>query len=655
MDDNITAISVTDIVNLPYGSAFFEGELHLTEFGMDKVVKVINIPPVWSSPAAVCASETSATLGGASPSGGVYSGTGVTDNGNGLDFTFDATATGAGMTTITYTLDDQSVNVQLEVTASPGASVAVVSNYNGQDISCAGASDGEVSVGVMGGTLPYTYLWSNGATSEIVSGLSAGTYSVTVTDGNACVGTSSITVTEPTAIALSTSSTAETSGMADGTASVQANGGTDPYTYLWTPGGQTTATATGLEAGTYQVLVTDANGCEMTASVEVEEIIVVTFISPPDYCLDAGLQTGLGGGSPLGGIYSGPGVVDNPYSFTYSFDPVVAGVGVHTITYEYEGQTATGTVEVFALPVVSFTAPGPFNVDDGEQTLTGGMPEGGEYSGPGVLGLIFNPAAAGVGVHTITYTYTDDNGCDASASDEITVEMMLPPDNECGGANDINALFGQEPNVPQVSTLYDNTGYNATPAPANGFECFVDASLQHTIWYTFEGDGNTYLIRTVQCNATDYIDSGDTQAAIYSGDCAALTPVACNDDEDEPNQVYNINIELETEAGTIYHMMIDGWNGVEGEFCIEVTNLTTSTVTNIEESNIKLFPNPTTGLLYLSNVDARFIEVYNNQGQLVFAKTQPGNSVDIAMIPAGLYFIKLHAGDEVYSAKIVKE
>ena len=422
LDDVVSFVSFIDDVSLPYGSAFFEGELYLTEFALDKVVKVTDITPVWNVPGPVCASETSAILGGASPTGGIYSGAGVMDNGNGQDFTFDATVTGAGM--VTYTLDGQSVNVQIAITTAPDISVIPTSNYNGQTISCAGASDGALSVIVSSGTMPYTYLWDNGATSSTISGLGAGNYSVTVTDANTCVTSSSITISTPSAISLSTSSTAATAGLMDGTASAEASGGTPPYTYLWMPGGQTTVTATGLSGGTYQVVVTDVNNCQVTASVEVDEI-------------------------------------------------------------------------------------------------------------------------------------------------------MLPADNECSGANDIHSLFGQAVNEPQVSSLYDNTGYTTTNDPTSGWEdCFVDASLQHTIWYTFMGDGSTYRIRTVQCDATNYITSGDTQAEIYSGsDCNSLTPVACNDDEDEPNQVFNFSIELQTDVDSTYFLMIDGWNGVEGEFCIEVTRL----------------------------------------------------------------------------------
>ena len=61
----------------------------------------------------------------------------------------------------------------------------------------------------------------------------------------------------------------------------------------------------------------------------------VTFTALPDLCEDAGIQAGLGGGSPSGGVYSGPGVTDDGNGTTYSFDPAAAGVGVHTLTYAY--------------------------------------------------------------------------------------------------------------------------------------------------------------------------------------------------------------------------------------------------------------------------------------------------------------------------------
>ncbi|GJM34406.1 MAG: hypothetical protein DHS20C18_34070 [Saprospiraceae bacterium] len=383
------------------------------------------------------------------------------------------------------------------------------------------------------------------------------------------------------------------------------------------------------------------------------------------YCEDAGIQAGLAGGSPASGVYSGPGVTDDGNGMTFSFDPAAAGVGSAIITYTYNTGTACGestattNITVAALPTVTFTAPGPFNADDEAVMLTQGMPAGGTYSGPGVTDSTFDPTTAGAGMHTITYSYTDANGCSASATGIITVEMMLPADNACAGANDISSLFGQGLNEPQTSGLFDNTGYNSSNDPSTGFECFDDGTLERTTWYTFTGDGNTYQIKTVECDATNYLTNGDTQIAIYSGDCTDLTAVACSEDEDFASEIYNANVELMTEAGVTYVVMIDGWTGAnysaEGEFCIEVTNLSPSAVTNIDDSEIEIYPNPTTGIFQLFNIEADRVEVFDNLGQSVFNQTKPGNSIDITHLPTGLYLMKISVGEELFSAKVVKE
>lgn len=119
------------------------------------------------------------------------------------------------------------------------------------NIGCFGGNDGSGSVSVSGGATPYIYSWIGGGTNATESGLTAGTYTVNVTDLYGCSASTSIIITQPLALSASM--------LNDSTVSV--SGGTAPYTYLWTPSGATTTTATGLSAGTYTVLVTDVNGC----------------------------------------------------------------------------------------------------------------------------------------------------------------------------------------------------------------------------------------------------------------------------------------------------------------------------------------------------------------------------------------------------------
>jgi hypothetical protein len=146
---------------------------------------------------------------------------------------------------------------------------------------------GTATVVVTGGTPSYTYLWSNGATTASITA-AAGSYSVTVTDAAGCIVTAGPgTITAPTAVTSTVSNTQESApGANDGSATVVAAGGTPPYTYLWSNGG-TSATITGIGAGTYTVTVTDANGCTTTGStsviVGIDDVVgAVTFGAYPN-------------------------------------------------------------------------------------------------------------------------------------------------------------------------------------------------------------------------------------------------------------------------------------------------------------------------------------------------------------------------------------
>lgn len=119
--------------------------------------------------------------------------------------------------------------------------------------------NGAASISVSGGTAPYTYLWSNGATTSSVTGLSYGHYTVTATDINGCPKVKHVYVGRTDPLTLSMTAV-QPNCAANGSLQVNVTGGTGPYTYLWNTGA-TTASITGLNAGYYYVSVTDANGC----------------------------------------------------------------------------------------------------------------------------------------------------------------------------------------------------------------------------------------------------------------------------------------------------------------------------------------------------------------------------------------------------------
>jgi len=139
-------------------------------------------------------------------------------------------------------------------------------------VSCYDGSDGIVTAPIIGGTGTKTRIWSTGATSASITGLSAGIYSVTATDANGCTATTTANVTQRPLLEVSiTVPTPVTcKGGSNSTATASSTGGTGSKSYLWS-NAETTNSATTLSAGSQSVTVTDANGCTATESVEVVE------------------------------------------------------------------------------------------------------------------------------------------------------------------------------------------------------------------------------------------------------------------------------------------------------------------------------------------------------------------------------------------------
>lgn len=160
-------------------------------------------------------------------------------------------------------------------------------------IICFGDTSGQITATVQNGTPPYTYIWSTGdsittvATSNSISNLAAGTYSVTVSDANGCTLTDAVTlanVDPPLFISLDPTMVTCIGG-SDGQIVANVTGGTAPYNYIWAPAGGTNATATGLPAGTYWVIATDIYGCQISDTVTLIELYPlppINFISDID-------------------------------------------------------------------------------------------------------------------------------------------------------------------------------------------------------------------------------------------------------------------------------------------------------------------------------------------------------------------------------------
>ncbi|MDI6047053.1 MBG domain-containing protein [Flavobacterium yafengii] len=195
-------------------------------------------------------------------------------------------ATASGLTAGTYTVTVTDANfcqtTRTFTINQPAAALTAATGGGKTDVSCYGGANGTATVAPSGGTSGYTYSWApSGGTSATASGLTAGTYTVTVTDANSCQTTRTFTINQPAAALTAATGGGKTDvscyGGANGTATVAPSGGTPGYTYSWAPSGGTSATASGLTAGTYTVTVTDANSCQTTRTFTINQPTAISF------------------------------------------------------------------------------------------------------------------------------------------------------------------------------------------------------------------------------------------------------------------------------------------------------------------------------------------------------------------------------------------
>jgi hypothetical protein len=357
--------------------------------------------------------------------------------------TYSVTVTDAAGCTATSTI----------VVTSPSA---ITATAVAQPVSCFAGCNGNATVSPSGGTPGYTYSWApSGGTGSTATGLCAGTYTCTITDANGCTFTTSATVTEPAALVPSVTSANTTCNQScDGSAAANPSGGTAPYTYAWTPGNQTTAAITGLCSGTYSVAITDAAGCTVTDTVSITSPspVVVTANGNGMICSgDTAVIFAIGSGGAGSYTYNW-----NPGNLTGSQIVVTPStLTIYTVTVT-DASGCVGsqvhTVMVNPLPVVNANGPTQLCVTDGVITYSG-VPSGGTWSGPAMNNGVFSPSTAGVGAHTLVYSFTDSSGC----SDTAQVIVTVDPCTNVSGINATTAVsLFPNPNNGTFTLTFEN-------------------------------------------------------------------------------------------------------------------------------------------------------------------------------------------------------
>ena len=436
----------------------------------------------------------------------------------------DGTTSVTGLTAGTWSCTVTDANGCTKVTSfTITQPSAISSSLSSQaNVSCNGGSNGSATVTVSGGTPSYTYSWApSGGTAATATGLTAGTYTCTITDANGCNKTQSATITQPSAISSSLSSQTNVScnGGSNGSATVAVSGGTPSYTYSWAPSGGTAATATGLSAGTYTCTITDTNGCTKTQSATITQptAIASSLSSQTNVACNSGatgsVTVAVSGGTP---------------GYTYSWAPtggtavtatgLTAGTYTCTIT-DANGCTKTQSATITQPSTITSSISAQSNVScnggsNGSATVTvsGGTP-GYTYSWAPSGGTA--ATASGLSAGTYTCTITDANGCTKTQSVTLT-----QPSNLTATSTQSNvSCFGGSNGSASVTATGGALNYTYTWSPTGGTSA--------TATGLFAGTYSCTITDTNGCSITKSFTITQPSSAITSS-ISALTNIACN-------------------------------------------------------------------------------------------------------------------------------
>jgi ELWxxDGT repeat protein len=333
----------------------------------------------------------------------------------------------SGLTAGTYHLafaDALGSTAALDVTLTePTAALSI--SPTGINITCFGNNNGSIVANINGGTTPYTYQWSNGATTSSISGLAPGAYTVVVNDANGCNVSTGYNVTQP---ALLTVSLTGTSASCNGSVTAAAAAGTTPYTYLWN-NGATTQTISNVPAAVYSVTVTDANGCTANGNFTITGNSPInpttTLVNASCFGTPTGSITVTGAGGVAPHTYN---INGSPWQAGNVFSNLPAGtyiIGAKDANGCSDFVTRTITQPVLLTVLLDNTIRPCGSANNGMILITATGGTGGKtYSWTGPNGYTSNtqdPANLFAGIYNLTIT--DTKGCTAN----LTLNLIALP------------------------------------------------------------------------------------------------------------------------------------------------------------------------------------------------------------------------------------
>jgi len=526
------------------------------------------------------------------------------------------------------------------------------------DAGCFGICSGAIDLEINGGTPAYTYIWSNGLSTEDASGLCAGDYSVTIIDANGCAANDGpYIIEEPDSLIVNAGSTDETGpDVNDGTAWAAPTGGSPPYTYAWS-NGSVDSLITGLEPGEYSVVITDANICTANETVTVDSFTcyltsVITHNTCNQSCDGQIEVTLVNAVEPVTYLW-------NNGNTTSIIDSLCAG------TYGVVAQDASGcsAVQSYTVAQPDEIAPNAGSTDEtspgaGDGTAwaspTGGTPP---YSYLWVNGstdsLITNLIPG-----TYLVTVTDANNCQGIDSVEVNPFIceglvqsgFINPtcNNNCNGAAGAVLLGGIGP-VTYLWNTGDTTN-NITNLCTGLYELTITDVGQNCISIEIFDivAPDTMVVTVDQIIHYNNLTAGIIAITVSGG----TQPYAFN--WAGPNGYLSTEEDISGLSPGFYSLAVIDANGCSQFFApIEIRDefVGTTTLVNVD---VRLFPNPAKEQVYieiddilgfdilLTSLDGRVIKIWKDE-----------KTLDISTVSAGSYLIEGLSGNKIFRQRLI--
>jgi hypothetical protein len=539
-----------------------------------------------------------------------------------------------------------------------------------------GANDGTATANPTGGSPMYTYLWNTGATTQSISNLMPGTYTVIVTDGNGCTSAQSMPVNPYTCNVAAQPAVANVTcaGASNGSATAITSGGNAPFNYAWNTGA-TGANLQNLAGGTYTATITDVNGCQATTTATVSEPAPYspwTVNTTNPVCPDA--PTGAASVDISGGTA--------PYTFQWSNG--ATGASAANLT------TGSYTVVVTDQQNCQSTTSITLTASDNEPPTATVQPaviplDGSGYAAVTLVALSAQVAdnctvsstkiepsgfdCTQLGDHTVTLTVTDEAGLKTAVQTVVTVVDKTPPTLTC--SPNITACFADNivsypAPVAQDNCLISGGNWSLVSGLESGSE-FPVGTTNEIYTYT-DGSGNqgTCSFEITIMPPVVFGAPTITNEVNHQGNGSIIVPVSGGG---EP-LTYKWTKEGQPVGGN--HPFLDG--ATEGNYTLVVTdafgctytidNLVVHETTGSTEpmwlNTVRLQPNPTSGITRIIFAQAPEttleLTVADATGRIVmsqYSEHQYLITLDCSSLPDGVYMLRFRTGAEAGIRKLV--